>query len=96
MFSESADPKNFTSQAQATNIQPTTLSLIFSIALYVLFSSWDTFKHHFYATFGDMGDDDTDDEVDEPSEDEIDTGDSDQMIDDLGKQTPNTAYDMPP
>ncbi|PKY59137.1 hypothetical protein RhiirA4_481631 [Rhizophagus irregularis] len=34
-FGEAANPTNFTSQAQATNIQPTTLSLIFSIALYV-------------------------------------------------------------
>ncbi|RGB27022.1 hypothetical protein C1646_769658 [Rhizophagus diaphanus] len=94
MFGESADPANFTSQAQATNIQPTTLSLIFSIAFYVSSQSWDSFMHHFYATFGDMGDvDDTDDEVDESSEDEIDTGDSDQMIVDLGKQTPNTASD---
>ncbi|GBC24571.2 hypothetical protein GLOIN_2v1846618 [Rhizophagus irregularis DAOM 181602=DAOM 197198] len=33
-FGETANPANFTSQAQATNIQPTTLSLIFSIALY--------------------------------------------------------------
>ncbi|RGB33582.1 hypothetical protein C1646_788595 [Rhizophagus diaphanus] len=82
MFGESADSINFTSQSQATNIQP---------------SSWDSFMHYFYATFGDMGDvDDTDDEVDKPSEDEIDTGDSDQMIDDLGKQTPNTVSDKPP
>ncbi|GET51028.1 hypothetical protein GLOIN_2v1846618 [Rhizophagus irregularis DAOM 181602=DAOM 197198] len=33
-FGDSANPANFTTQAQATNIQPTTLSLIFSIALY--------------------------------------------------------------
>ncbi|RGB43656.1 hypothetical protein C1646_661384 [Rhizophagus diaphanus] len=97
MFSDSADPANFTSQSQATNIQLTTLSLIFSIALYVSSSSWDTFMHHFYAEFGDMGDDDdTDDDVDDSSEDEIDTGDLDQMIIDLGKQTPNTASDKPP
>ncbi|RGB24431.1 hypothetical protein C1646_821600 [Rhizophagus diaphanus] len=49
------------------------------------------------ANFTNIGDvDDTDDEVDESSEDEIDTGDSDQMIIDLGKQTPNTASDKPP
>ncbi|GBC24582.1 hypothetical protein GLOIN_2v1871772 [Rhizophagus irregularis DAOM 181602=DAOM 197198] len=40
-FGETANPANFTSQAQATNIQPTTLSLIFSIALYAAFKSWD-------------------------------------------------------
>ncbi|RGB37424.1 hypothetical protein C1646_781423 [Rhizophagus diaphanus] len=97
MFSKSANLANFTSQSQATNIQPTTLSLIFSIVFYVSSSSWDTFMHHFYATFRDMGDvDDTNDEVDESSENAIDTGDSDQMIVDLGKQTPNTVSDKPP
>ncbi|RGB24466.1 hypothetical protein C1646_773064 [Rhizophagus diaphanus] len=97
MFGDSADLVNFTSQSQATNIQPTTLSLIFSIAFYVSSLSWDTFMHHFYAKFEDMGDNnDTDDEVDESSEDEIDTGDSDQMIVDLGKQTSNTVSDKPP
>ncbi|RGB22917.1 hypothetical protein C1646_775313 [Rhizophagus diaphanus] len=44
--------------------------------------------------YGDA--DDTDDEVDESSEDEINTSDLDQMIDDLGKQIPNTASDKPP
>ncbi|RGB35345.1 hypothetical protein C1646_759426 [Rhizophagus diaphanus] len=96
MFGESADPVNFTSQAQATNISPNTLSLIFSIAFYVSSSSWDSFKHHFYTTFGDMGNDDTDDDVDESSEDEIDFGDSDQMIVKTGKQSPNTVFDKPP
>ncbi|EXX62942.1 hypothetical protein GLOIN_2v1791351 [Rhizophagus irregularis DAOM 181602=DAOM 197198] len=38
-FGETANPANFTSQAQATNIQPTTLSLIFSIALYAASSN---------------------------------------------------------
>ncbi|RGB30609.1 hypothetical protein C1646_793587 [Rhizophagus diaphanus] len=97
MFGESADPKNFTNQAQAMNIQPTTFSLIFSIAFYVSFQSWNSFMHHFYTTFGDMDDvDDTDDEVDKSSEDEIDTGDLDQIVVDLGKQTPNTVSDKPP
>ncbi|RGB30910.1 hypothetical protein C1646_793010 [Rhizophagus diaphanus] len=97
MFGKSANLTNFTSQAQTTNIQPTTLSLLFSMAFYMSSLSWDSFMHHYYATFGDMGDEkDTDDEFDESSEDEIDTGDSDQIIIDLGKQTPNTASDKPP
>ncbi|RGB31313.1 hypothetical protein C1646_764249 [Rhizophagus diaphanus] len=57
------------------------------MAFYVSSSSWDSFMHHFYATFGD---------IDESSEDEIDTGDSDQMIVETGKQIPNTASDKPP
>ncbi|RGB36102.1 hypothetical protein C1646_667188 [Rhizophagus diaphanus] len=61
-----------------------------------LLKQWDSFMHYFYATFGDMGDvEDTDDE-DESSEDEINTGDSDQMIVELGKQIPKTASDKPP
>ncbi|RGB23774.1 hypothetical protein C1646_805900 [Rhizophagus diaphanus] len=96
MFGESANPANFTSQAQATNISPNTLSLIFSIAFYVSSSSWDSFKHHFYTTFGDMGDDDTDDAVDESSEDEIELDDLDRMIDNLGEITPNPVIDKPP
>ncbi|PKY30453.1 hypothetical protein RhiirB3_447547 [Rhizophagus irregularis] len=34
MFGESSNPNNFAQQAAAMNIQPTTLSLLFSIALY--------------------------------------------------------------
>ncbi|GBC31620.1 hypothetical protein GLOIN_2v1846618 [Rhizophagus irregularis DAOM 181602=DAOM 197198] len=63
-FGETANPANFTSQAQATNIQPTTLSLIFSIALYAASRSWDNFSHQFLCNFGDMGDDDDDDDDD--------------------------------
>ncbi|PKC00936.1 hypothetical protein RhiirA5_427491 [Rhizophagus irregularis] len=61
-FGETANPANFTSQAQATNIQPTTLSLIFSIALYAASRSWDNFSAQLFCEFGDMGDDDDDDE----------------------------------
>ncbi|GBC19107.2 hypothetical protein GLOIN_2v1791351 [Rhizophagus irregularis DAOM 181602=DAOM 197198] len=61
-FGETANPANFTSQAQATNIQPTTLSLIFSIALYAASRSWDNFSTQFFCNFGDMGGDDDDDD----------------------------------
>ncbi|GBC14135.1 hypothetical protein GLOIN_2v1791351 [Rhizophagus irregularis DAOM 181602=DAOM 197198] len=61
-FGDSANPANFTTQAQATNIQPTTLSLIFSIALYAASKSWDNFSTQFFCNFGDMGDDDNDDD----------------------------------
>ncbi|GBC44370.2 hypothetical protein GLOIN_2v1871772 [Rhizophagus irregularis DAOM 181602=DAOM 197198] len=61
-FGETANPANFTTQAQATNIQPTTLSLIFSIALYAASKSWDNFSTQFYCNFGDIGDDDDDDD----------------------------------
>ncbi|PKY53870.1 hypothetical protein RhiirA4_472318, partial [Rhizophagus irregularis] len=56
-FGESANPNNFAIQAKETNIQPTTLSLIFSIALYASFRSWDNFATHAYQVYGDMGDD---------------------------------------
>ncbi|CAB4436083.1 unnamed protein product [Rhizophagus irregularis] len=42
MFGECANPNNFTEQAKATNIQPTTLSLLFTIAVYVSSSSSNT------------------------------------------------------
>ncbi|GBC21264.1 hypothetical protein GLOIN_2v1871772 [Rhizophagus irregularis DAOM 181602=DAOM 197198] len=61
-FGETANPANFSSQAQATNIQPTTLSLIFSIALFAASKSWDNFSTQFYLNFGDTGDDDDDDD----------------------------------
>ncbi|CAB4417791.1 unnamed protein product [Rhizophagus irregularis] len=56
MFGKSANPNNFAQQAAATNIQPTTLSLIFSIALYASSRSWDYFATRAYTKFGDMGD----------------------------------------
>ncbi|PKC52115.1 hypothetical protein RhiirA1_482239, partial [Rhizophagus irregularis] len=61
-FGETANPANFSTQAQATNIQPTTLSLIFSIALYAASKSWDNFSTRFYMRFGDTGVDDDDDD----------------------------------
>ncbi|PKB97628.1 hypothetical protein RhiirA5_432777, partial [Rhizophagus irregularis] len=61
-FGETANPANFSSQAQATNIQPTTLLLIFSIALYAASKSWDNFSTQFYLNFGDTGDDDDDED----------------------------------
>ncbi|PKK58607.1 hypothetical protein RhiirC2_871503 [Rhizophagus irregularis] len=55
-FGESANPQKFIEQARSLNIQPTTLSLIFSIALSAASRSWDNFTTHFYMEFGDMGD----------------------------------------
>ncbi|PKB96477.1 hypothetical protein RhiirA5_434772 [Rhizophagus irregularis] len=56
MFGESANLNNFAQQAAVTNIQPTTLSLLFSIALYVLSRLWDDFASRAYTNYGDMGD----------------------------------------
>ncbi|EXX66795.1 hypothetical protein RhiirA5_431440 [Rhizophagus irregularis] len=97
-FGDAANPANFTSQAQATNIHPTTLSLIFSIALYISFRSWETFATKYYMTFGDMGDvayDEgvTDDGLDGSSENEPDK-DEDDLI--LGLQLPNPVVNTPP
>jgi hypothetical protein len=77
-FGDAANPANFTAQAQATNIQPTTLSLIFSIAFYVASMSWENFATQFLSEFGDihvMTDEDVDDMFDESSEDEQDVDD---------------------
>ncbi|CAB4437112.1 unnamed protein product [Rhizophagus irregularis] len=78
-FGEAANPANFTSQAQATNIQPTTLSLIFSIVFYAASRSWDNFSFQFLSEFGDIhvGSDDEDDMLDESS-------DEPDVDDDLG------------
>ncbi|PKY58588.1 hypothetical protein RhiirA4_480628, partial [Rhizophagus irregularis] len=101
-FGDAANPENFTSQAQATNIQPTTLSLIFSIALYVSSRSWETFATKYYMTFGDMGEiayDEsvTDDGEYESSEDGLDEDEIQRIIDNkLGLQTPNPVDDTPP
>ncbi|CAB4422568.1 unnamed protein product [Rhizophagus irregularis] len=56
MFGEAANPNNFARQAAVTNIQPTTLSLIFSIALYASSRSWDDFAARAYSRYSDMGD----------------------------------------
>ncbi|PKC53082.1 hypothetical protein RhiirA1_480068 [Rhizophagus irregularis] len=56
MFGESANLNNFAQQAVVMNIQPTTLSLLFSIALYASFRSWNNFATRAYTRFGDMGD----------------------------------------
>ncbi|CAB4434462.1 unnamed protein product [Rhizophagus irregularis] len=72
-FGDAANPANFTEQAQATNIQPTTLSLIFSIALYAASRSWENFNTQFLTEFGDlfvMSEEDVDDMFDESSVDE--------------------------
>ncbi|PKY57995.1 hypothetical protein RhiirA4_479506 [Rhizophagus irregularis] len=68
-FGETANPVNFSAQSQATNIQPTTLALIHSIALYVSSKSWENFQAHFFLKFGDMGDDVSDDYGDSSEDD---------------------------
>ncbi|PKY59333.1 hypothetical protein RhiirA4_481985 [Rhizophagus irregularis] len=71
--------------AQATNIQPTTLSLIYSIALYTVSRSWDEFLFQYFKNFGDM------DPKDDSDDDEslIDKTDEDEDNLNLGLQTPN-------
>jgi hypothetical protein len=56
MFDASANPNNFAQQAAATNIQPTTLLLLFSITLYASSRLWDDFAACAYSQYGDMGD----------------------------------------
>ncbi|GBC21259.2 hypothetical protein GLOIN_2v1791351 [Rhizophagus irregularis DAOM 181602=DAOM 197198] len=88
-FGESANPANFTTQAQATNIQPTTLSLIFSIALYAASKSWDNFSTQFYCNFGDTDDDDDDKDRESQDTDDYLMDASpflDQDVDDLIRQ----------
>ncbi|GBC53404.2 hypothetical protein GLOIN_2v1846618 [Rhizophagus irregularis DAOM 181602=DAOM 197198] len=80
-FGETANPANFTSQAQATNIQPTTLSLIFSIVLYAAFRSWDNFSTQFYCDFGDTGDDDDDDDAESQDTDDYLMDESPLLLD---------------
>ena len=91
-FGEAANPANFTAQAQATNIQPTTLSLIYSIALYTASQAWYEFNTHFYRKFGDMGpledSDDDESQYDGPDSDE------DNLL--LGLQSPKLVVDTPP
>ncbi|CAB4404643.1 unnamed protein product [Rhizophagus irregularis] len=97
-FSPAADPKNFTAQAQVTNIQTTTLSLIFSIALSVSSKSWENFKAHFFLKFGDVGDD-IEDEFDDSSEDrqfEQDAAEFIRKSKELRLQTPKPVVETPP
>ncbi|CAB4404638.1 unnamed protein product [Rhizophagus irregularis] len=93
-FGETANPANFTLQAQSTNIQPTTLSLIFSIALYVSSRSWDNFATQFFFEFSDMGHFNSENELDfisdTENEDEPDLGEQSVL------QTPNSVVDTPP
>ncbi|PKY59369.1 hypothetical protein RhiirA4_430360, partial [Rhizophagus irregularis] len=101
-FGDTTNLANFTSQDQATNIQPTTLSLIFSIALYVSSRSWETFVIKYYMTFGNMGEiayDEgvTDDGEYELSLDGLDEDEIHQIIDNkIEIQTPNPVDDTPP
>ncbi|PKY57417.1 hypothetical protein RhiirA4_509894, partial [Rhizophagus irregularis] len=89
-FGECANPKNFELQAKATNIQPTTLSLIFSIALYASSRSWDNFATRAYTLYGDMGDD-TESEC--PSaDDELFVSTSSSNV----KISPNPVIETPP
>ncbi|CAB4439622.1 unnamed protein product [Rhizophagus irregularis] len=90
MFGECANPKNFSEQSKATNIQPTTLSLIFSIAIYISSMSWDNFATRAYQVYGDMGDNT---ESEGPSDnDELFTSTSSSY----SKTTPNPVDDTPP
>ncbi|CAB4404632.1 unnamed protein product [Rhizophagus irregularis] len=95
-FGDAANPANFTTQAQATNIQSTILSLIFSIAFYAASRSWDNFSSQFLSEFGDIhvGSDEKDDMLDDSSVDELD------VDDDLGNFSEEDllkmGFQMPP
>ncbi|PKY61151.1 hypothetical protein RhiirA4_485742, partial [Rhizophagus irregularis] len=91
-FGDAANPANFTLQAQASNMQPATLLLIYSIALYTASRAWDEFSSQFFKNFGDMGPAGNSDD-DESLDDEHDE-DEDDLI--LGLQTPNPVDDTPP
>ncbi|PKY60049.1 hypothetical protein RhiirA4_483309 [Rhizophagus irregularis] len=94
MFGDATDPVNFTLQAQAMNIQLLTLSLLYSMALYVSSRSWNNFLAHFYKDFGDPSIFDiSKDDFDASSTDEPDK-DEDKNF--LGIQTPTPVGDMPP
>ncbi|CAB4425833.1 unnamed protein product [Rhizophagus irregularis] len=82
-FGKSANLNHFASQ-------PTTFSLIFSIALYVSSRSWDNFAARAYSIYGDMGDD-TESEC--PSvDDELFASTSSSNP----KSTPNPVIETPP
>ncbi|GBC12966.2 hypothetical protein GLOIN_2v1791351 [Rhizophagus irregularis DAOM 181602=DAOM 197198] len=94
-FGESANPANFTSQTQATNIQPTTLLLIFSIALYAASRTWDNFSSQFFCEFSDMGNDDDDDDAESQDTDDYLMDESPLLepdVDDLIRQ----GFQIPP
>ncbi|CAB4429772.1 unnamed protein product [Rhizophagus irregularis] len=102
-FGDATNPANFTEQARATNIQPTTLSLIFSIAFYSAFRSWKNFASQFLTEFGDIYDG-SDDMLDESSDDEPDE-DEDEDLGNLSQEDlllkgfqmpPNPVLEMPP
>ncbi|GBC19105.2 hypothetical protein GLOIN_2v1846618 [Rhizophagus irregularis DAOM 181602=DAOM 197198] len=95
-FGESANPQKFIEQARSLNIQPTTLSLIFSIALSAASRSWDNFTTHFYMEFGDMGDEVDPNLFDESEDDEWNAAELGSQLSELGVQTPNPALDSPP
>ncbi|EXX73431.1 hypothetical protein RirG_060400 [Rhizophagus irregularis DAOM 197198w] len=94
-FGESANPQKFIEQARSLNIQPTTLSLIFSIALSAASRSWDNFTTHFYMEFGNMGDEVEPDFFDE-SDDERNEAELGSRLSELYSQTPNPVLEMPP
>ncbi|PKK61461.1 hypothetical protein RhiirC2_791766 [Rhizophagus irregularis] len=94
-FGESANPQKFIEQARSLNIQPTTLSLIFSIALSAASRSWDNFTTHFYMEFGDMGDEVDSDFFDE-SDDEWNEAELGSRLNELRLQTPNPVLETPP
>ncbi|PKY60050.1 hypothetical protein RhiirA4_483310 [Rhizophagus irregularis] len=97
VLGEAANLANFTDQAQATNIQPTTLSLIFSIAFYAASMCWENFASQFLTEFGDIYEGSYD-MLDESSDDEIGKDEDDLSINTpIGlKIPPNPVLDTPP
>ncbi|PKY37200.1 hypothetical protein RhiirB3_461852, partial [Rhizophagus irregularis] len=95
-FGESANPQKFIEQARSLNIQPTTLSLIFSIALSAASRSWDNFTTHFYMEFGDMGDEVDPNLFDKSEDDEWNAAELGSQLSELGVQTPNPVLETPP
>ena len=91
-FGEAANPANFTAQAQASNIQPTTLSLLWSVALYASSKAWYDFQSQYYRHFGDMGPVDSDDD-DESQYDGLDSDEDNKMS---RPQTPYSVDDKSP